>query len=157
MIQKEKTITVYVSEDGKEFTQSDKCKQWEQHLKLNQLHQKLIECNFHDTCRIRPYFHNTKIKFIGRAGSIWNTTAKKLTTNNSYLLMNGRMGNGDDRVRYKFHGSTIVMLKYSTDADWSDQEYLCSLPSSWIDLPIKNLKQEVKKFITHRNETLFKS
>ena len=62
--------------------------------------------------------------------------------------MGGRMGNGDDRVRYKLRGSTIVMIKYSTDGN--KQEFLCSIPSSWIDLKIEDLKIEVDKYIVNR-------
>ena len=62
--------------------------------------------------------------------------------------MGGRMGNGDDRVRYKLRGSTIVMIKYSTDD--SQQEHLCSIPSDWIKLNIEELKLEVDRFITDR-------
>ncbi len=62
--------------------------------------------------------------------------------------MGGRMGNGDDRVRYKLRGSTIVMLKYSTDGN--EQEFLCSIPSNWIDLKVEDLKIEVDKFLESR-------
>lgn len=58
------------------------------------------------------------------------------------------MGNGDDRVRYKLRGSTIVMIKYSTDDN--EQEYLCSIPSSWVKLSIEDLKIEVDTFISNR-------
>ena len=62
--------------------------------------------------------------------------------------MGGRMGNGDDRVRYKLRGSTIVMIKYSTDDN--EQEYLCSIPSDWLKLNIEQLRIEVDKFIEDR-------
>lgn len=140
---RKKEITVYVSNDNKEFRTEKECKKWEQHLVLDGLHKKLIECDFHSRCKIRPYFHNSDIKFIGGK---W--TSKDLGTNNSYLLMGGRMGNGDDRVRYKLRGSTIIMLKYSTDD--SEQEFLCSIPSNWIDLDITSLKIEVDKYIINR-------
>lgn len=109
---KKKEITVYVSDDNKEFMSEMECKEWDKHLVLDKLHKKLIECNFHSRCKIRPYFHNK------------------------------------DRVRYKLRGSTIVMLKYSTDSD--EQEFLCSIPSNWINLNIEDLKIEVNKFIKNR-------
>jgi hypothetical protein len=138
-----KQITLYVSNDNKEFLSEKDCKLWEQHLKLDQLHKNLIQCDFHGRCKIRPYYHNTEIKFIGG-----RNTSKDLSSDNSYILMHGRMGNGNDMVRYKIHGSTIVMLKYSTDSN--DQEFLCSIPSSWIDIPVDNLKTEVDKFLENR-------
>jgi hypothetical protein len=140
---RKKEITVYVSTDNKEFNSEKDCKQWEQHLVLDELHKKLIECDFHGRCKIKPYFHNSDIKFIGG-----KYTSKDLASNNSYLLMGGRMGNGDDRVRYKLRGSTIVMIKYSTDDN--EQEFLCSIPSSWIKLNLEELKSEVDNFITNR-------
>lgn len=140
---RKKEVTVYVSTDKREFNSEKECKEWEQHLVLDELHNKLIECDFHSRCKIRPYFHNTDIKFIGG-----KYTLKELASNNSYLLMGGRMGNGDDRVRYELRGSTIVMIKYSTDNN--EQEYLCSIPSSWIKLSIEYLKSEVNDFISKR-------
>lgn len=140
---KKKEITVYVSSDDKEFTSEKDCMIWEKHLALNKLHKKLLECDFHCRCKIKPYFHNIDIKFIGS-----QYTSKELSNNNSYLLMGGRMGNGDDRVRYKLKGSKITMIKYSTDD--TEQEFLCSIPSSWINLPIDVLKIEVDKFIENR-------
>lgn len=140
---KKKEITVYVSADNKEFNSEKECKKWEQHLVLDKLHKKLIECDFHSRCKIRPYFHNTYINFIGD-----KYTSKDLASNNSYLLMSGRMSNGDDRVRYKLRGSTIVIIKYSTDDN--KQEYLCSIPSSWVKLNIEELKFEVDNFISKR-------
>ena len=138
---RKKEITVYVSTDNKEFNSEKECKKWEQHIVLDELHKKLIECDFHSRCKIRPYFHNSDIKFIGG-----KYTSKDLASNNSYLLMGGRMGNGDDRVRYKLRGSTIVMIKYSNN----EQEHLCSIPSDWIKLNIEELKLDVDRFITDR-------
>ena len=140
---RKKEVTVYVSTDNKEFNSENECKKWEDHLVLDELHKKLIECDFHSRCKIRPYFHNNDIKFIGD-----KYTSKDLAINNSYLLMGGRMGNGDDRVRYKLRGSIIVMLKYSTDDN--EQEYLCSIPSDWVKLNIEELKVEVDNFIAKR-------
>lgn len=140
---RKKEVTVYVSTDNKEFQSEKDCKKWEEHLVLNELHKKLIECDFHSRCKIRPYFHNVDIKFIGG-----KHTSKDLANNNSYLLMGGRMGNGDDRVRYKLRGSTIVMIKYSTDDN--EQGYLCSIPSSWIKLNIEELRFKVDEFISKR-------
>ena len=143
MKQIKKEIDVYISEDGKEFYCPKECKKWEEHVVLDQLHKNLIECNFHGRCKIRPYYHNVDIKHIGG-----RFTEKNLASDNSYMLMGGRMGNGDDRVRYKLHGSTIVMIKYSTDDN--KQEFLCSIPSSWIKLKIEDLQIEVDKFIENR-------
>lgn len=138
-----KEITVYVSTDNEEFNSETECKEWEQYLVLDGLHKKLIECDFHSRCKIKPYFHNADIKFIGG-----KDTSKDLSSNISYLLMGGRMGNGDDRVRYKLRGSTIVMIKYSTHDN--EQEFLCSISSNWIDLKFEDLKIEVDKFIENR-------
>lgn len=138
-----KEITVYVSTDNKEFTSEKDCKKWEHHLVLDELHKKLIECDFHIRCKIKPYFHNSDIKFIGG-----KYISKDLASNNSYLLMGGRMGNGDDRVRYKLRGSRILMIKYSTDSN--EQEFMCSIPSNWIELDIEQLRIEVDKFIENR-------
>lgn len=140
---RKKEITVYVSTDNKEFNSENDCKKWEQHLILEELHKKLILCDFHSRCKIKPYYHNYDIKFIGG-----KHTSKDLASNNSYLLVGGRMGNGDDRVRYKLRGSTIVMIKYSTDDN--EQEFLCSIPSGWIELNIEQLRIEVDKFIENR-------
>lgn len=139
-----KEVTVYVSTDNKEFSSASECKKWETHLKLSKLHQNLLMCDFHSRCVIVPYFHNSTIMFIGN-----KHTSKDLAPNNSYLLMGGRMGNGDDRVRYKLRGSTIAMLRYSTDS--IEQTFLCSIPSKWIDLSIDDLKTEVDKFVAKRN------
>jgi hypothetical protein len=126
-----------------DYPSESDCKKREQHLILDELHKKLILCDFHSRCKIRPYYHNFDIKFIGG-----KYISKDLASNNSYLLMDGRMGNGDDRVRYKLRGSTIVMIKYSTDDN--EQEFLCSIPSSWIGLNIEQLRIEVDKFIENR-------
>lgn len=140
---RKKEITVYISKDEKEFHSESSCKEWEEHLVLDQLHKNLLKCNFHPRCKIQPYFHNSQIKFIGST-----MTDLNLARNNSYRLVMGRMGNGDDRVRYKMHGSTIVMIKYYTDDN--EQDFLCSIPSKWIDLPIDELQIEVDDFISKR-------
>lgn len=140
---KKKEIIVYVSKDQKNFLSESDCKEWEQHLVFDQLHKNLLKCDFHPRCKIQPYFHNSEIKFIG--GTM---TDINLDINNSYLLVRGRMGNGDDRVRYKSHGSKIVMLKHYTDDN--EEEYLCSIPTKWIDLSVDELQIEVDEYIRNR-------
>lgn len=138
-----KQITVYVSTDGKEFDSTSDCKKWEKHLRLDAFHKKLLACNFHARCKIEPYFHNVEIKFMGTAH-----TSPNLSNNNSYCLMGGRMGNGDDRIRYKLRGGTIAFIRYSTDDN--EQKYICSIPSEWMNLDMENLQQQVDKFIEER-------
>jgi hypothetical protein len=140
---RKKEITVYVSKDGIEFLTETKCKKWEKHLVLDQLHKNLIKCNFHSRCKIQPYFHNYDVKFIGSS-----MTQKDLDKDNSYRLVMGRMGNGDDRVKYRFHGSTITMIKYYTHDD--EQDFLCSIPANWVHLYVEALQIEVDEFIQNR-------
>lgn len=138
-----KQITIYIANDNKEFSTENECLKWEIHLRLDQFHKNLLLCNFHPRCKIIPYYHNRDISAIGN-----EYTDKNLSPNNSYLLMGGRMGNGDDRVRYKLHGSTITLLRYSTDDN--EQKFICSLPTKWMDLSLDDLQIEVDKFVGER-------
>ena len=145
-----KKVTVYIAWDGAEFTSERKCKNWETHLALDALHKNLLESDFHSRYRISSYFHNRQIDFLGN-GSGWYF--EDLREDNSFLLMGGRMGNGDDRVRYNVSGKgqKIVLLKFDTE-DSTNQRYLGSLPMHWLTLPIDELRPEVDIFIKNHNQ-----
>lgn len=154
----EKTITVFRSIDGVEFLKEEECikhenmflrkkKEQESYSLINELHKKLLLCDFHGRYKIIPYFHNREIKFIGG-----KYTENKLSKDYSYMLMGGRMGNGDDRVRYKIRSDkSILLLKYNTDdSDFDKQEYFGKIPYFWINLSQEDLQKEVDEYISKR-------
>jgi hypothetical protein len=144
------TITTYIANDGSRFLNEKSCLEHESYTLLNELHQKLIECNFHRRFKIVPYFHNTEISNIGG-----NYAQQKLDNYQnetpSYILMRGRMGNGDDRVRYKMRGKKyILLLRYSHDVDVKEQVYLGKIPYIWTTLSKDELQTEVDNYIAKR-------
>ena len=110
---------------------------------IKKLHIDLMKCEFHKQFKIRPYLHNKNII------NIHNDYANTLNDNLSYVLMHGRMGNGNDIIRYKKRGSSIVLLKYNSES-LDKQEYLGSIPYNWINLNIDELKIEVDKYTSER-------
>lgn len=71
----------------------------------------------------------------------------------SYLFVVGRMGNWNDRIKYKLHGTKIALILYNTLND-VEPNYLWSIPLSWANLDLKNLYEDVELFLSKR--TLFK-
>jgi hypothetical protein len=133
-------VTTYIANDGSRFTNEKDCKEHENLMLLNNLHKMLIKCNFHnDITTIGNRFIQEELdEFVGETPS--------------YLLMGGRMGNGDCRVRYKIRGvKHILLLRYSHDVDIPDQVYLGKIPYSWTTLSKDELQIEVDNYIIQRN------
>jgi hypothetical protein len=145
-----KLVTTYIANDGSRFTTEKDCKEHENLVLLNNLHKMLIKCNFHDRFKIIPYFHNRDITTIGN-GFVQEKLNEYVGETPSYLLMGGRMGNGDCRVRYKIRGKKhILLLRYSHDSDIPDQVYLGKIPYSWTTLSKDELQIEVDNYIANR-------
>ncbi len=144
-----KEVTVYVSTDGKEFNTPKECKYHEAFTIIENLHKKLITCDFHSGFKIVPYFHNRDITHIGKhQGACWVDTGLH-NTDASYVLMHGRMGNGNCRVRYKKRGDSILLIRYNTDGQTSPV-YLGKIPYSWTLLEMGELQAQVDTYLANR-------
>lgn len=123
------------------------------YAKLSKLHNELIKLNFYERFKIRPFFHNKQITNIKPS----NKEIKRIDDNRlSYLLMTGRMGNGDTRIILKTKGNNIVLIKYHTDNELdSKPEYLGRIPMEWVYLDLDKLNIETNKFIKLRNDNTF--
>lgn len=141
-----KTVQVFVSHDEEEFTSEKDCREHERDLKIKALHSKLLDCNFHKRFKIVPYFHNYEVTNLGPA-SYWK---EELDDNLSFVLVRGRMGNGDDRVKYRKNGKNLVLIRYSLDADIAEQVYLGKIPYSWTELNQEELQVAVDEYLSKR-------
>lgn len=135
-------VITYVSKDGQEFSDRKECMQYEEYITINNLHKKLLLLNFHHRFSIQPFFHNIEINNIS-----CQYPQENLKSDMSYLLMRGRVGNGDDRVRYKKRGEKIILLRYSTDSD--QVIYLGHIPYFWVNTDL--LESYVNDYFLRRN------
>lgn len=153
-----KEIKVYVSKDGSEYYTEKECRENDNFIDIKKLHKKLLECNFYKRYKIVPYFHNYDVTCIEPRSELkeylYDTYDKKGNTREScapsYVLVYGRMGNGNDYVRLKKRGNKIILLKWSDDSDIRDVDYLGTIPSKWIDMDLEELQKEVDTFISKR-------
>lgn len=139
----EKVIKFYVSEDGKEYDSKEKCLEHEKFLKIRLLHYKLNQLNFYKRFKIVPYFHNYQVTNIEP-----NDKGFYESKNFYYTLVSGRMGNSDDKIRFKIRGNNILLLRYNNDDQ--EQHYVGKIPKNWLDLTLEELSIEVEKYISNR-------
>lgn len=139
-----KVVTFYESLDGILFDSKEECVEHESNIGIQNLHNKLIECDFHQRFSIEPYFHNVLIENLGKR------VQKELDDRNSFRLMSGRMGNGDCRVRYKKRNKNIILLRYNTD-NFEQEHYLGKLPIEWLDMDLTSLNVAVNDYFEKLN------
>ena len=139
----EKIIKVYVSDDGKEFESIKDCHYHENYLKLLPLHEKLVELKFYDRFKIVPYYHNFDVKVIRPKSKLMDGVYT------SFVIVYGRMGNGDCRVRLKIRGENILLIRYNTDGE-SKPVYLGKIPLSWCDMDDQQLEKSVEEYLSNR-------
>jgi hypothetical protein len=131
--------TIYRSNDGKDFESKESCINHENKLKtLKNIFNKLVDENFFQNYKIVPFIHNVKIDNLGNP--------KKSDWNNKYcgyVLMGGRMGNGDTVVSFKLRNNKLLIFRWSTD-DSEDKRYLGSII-------INNRKEKLNKIVKNIN------
>jgi len=102
---------VYKSDDGKYFTNTESCIKYETDLnKLKKVFNKLVDDNFFENYKIVPFFHNWDVTTLGKPSkSNWNDNYR------GYILVHGRMSNGDTIVTFKLRKNKLLIFRYDTD------------------------------------------
>jgi hypothetical protein len=103
--------TIYESNDGKQFPNQESCIKHETELKkLKKVFNKLVDENFFENYKIIPFFHNREVTTLGKPSkSNWKDKYK------GYILVHGRMGNGDTIVTFKLRKNKLLIFRYDTD------------------------------------------
>ena len=161
----------YKSFDGIKFKTEKECKEWETHIKLKDLHKKLLLCHFHSRCKVVPYeINGTTLKDINPAPFFTYLHREELNNKNVYIV-GYRICYYDNTdydvlgylkqsappipyyqplhgVTYRLRGGKVILLRcFKTH---KEKPYLCTIPSKWIDLPIEELKKEVEVYLLKR-------
>lgn len=161
----------YKSFDGIKFKTEKECRDWETHIKLKDLHRKLLLCHFHSRCKVVPYeINGTTLKDINPAPLDKHLHSEELNNKNVYVVYHkicyydnpnyGVIGHINQYIRelsylkplhgvtYRLRGSKVILLRcFKTH---KEKPYLCTIPSKWIDLPIEELKKEVEDYLLKR-------
>jgi hypothetical protein len=114
---------IYKSIDGKQFNDKDICVKHENKLSLiKKTFDDLVDQNFFPNYNIRPFFHNREITTLENPKkSDWKPQYR------GYVLMHGRMGNGDTIITFKIRGNKLLIFRYDTD-DAEKKIYMGSIP-----------------------------
>lgn len=148
MKRQQKTITLYITNDNKEFTTEADCIAYENHLnhlKLKEFHEKLIDCKFHQRYTIKPVFDSNGTKYDTLLSII--PCVNLAVQDNSYLLVNNY------RIKYKLKGKNIVLILYNSAK--KIMEYEGTIPSYWMKLSINDLKLAIDNFFIDRSRDNF--
>ncbi len=107
---------VYVAKDGKRFNDKNTCIKHENKIKYIQtIFENLVEQNFFPNYNIKPFFHNREITNLGNPKKEdWKPEYR------GYVLMHGRMGNGDTIVTFKLRRNKLLIFRYDTDDEESE-------------------------------------
>lgn len=135
--------TIYQANDGKQFSNGESCVKHETDLnKLKRVFNKLVDDNFFENYKIVPFFHNTEVTTLGKPRkSDWKDKYK------GYILVHGRMGNGDTIVTFKLRKNKLLIFRYDTDDSHLDgMRYMGSVS---LELPrklkIKKIMNQIKE------------
>lgn len=142
---KSKVITVYVSDDNIEFDTKKNCIIHDNFLKFSKLHEALIKLDFYKRFKIKPYFHNSDVTNISPRSELIKGDNNFIY----YVLVRGRMGNGNDIIRFKFRKNHILILKCDTD-DVRNQEYIGKIPTTWLNKTSDEISYDVEKYLSQR-------
>ena len=129
--------TIYKSDSGKEFVCKDDCiKHENKSKKLRKIFNKLVDEKFFPNYKIKPFFHNVEISTLGNPSkSDWKEKYQ------GYVLMHGRMGNGNTIVSFKLRKNKLLIFRWDTDSCESEgKRYLGSIT-------FDNRKEKLEKII----------
>lgn len=133
--------TIYVANDGKKFTNKEKCKRHENGLlKIKKIFYKLVDENFFENYKIVPFVHNHEVTNLGKPRkSDWKDHYR------GYILVHGRMGNGDTIVTFKLRKNKLLIFRYDTDDYYNGKRYMGSINiENPRRLKIKKILKEVQ-------------
>jgi len=105
-------------------------------LKMKKIFDKLVDENFFENYKIVPFYHNYKVTNLGNPSK--NDWIDKYQ---GYVLVHGRMGNGNTIVSFKLRGNKLLIFRWDTDDSESDgKRYMGSII-------VGNRKEKIKKLI----------
>ena len=130
-------IIIYKAFDGKEFTDKEDCLKRETYLtNLKKVFDKLVDEDFFKNYKIKPFYHNYEVTCLGSP-----TKDSWIPRYNGYVLVRGRMGNGDTVISFKLKRNKLLIFMWDTDDSESEgKKYMGSIT-------LDNRKEKLKKLI----------
>lgn len=78
--------------------------------RIRKIFYKLVEDNFFESYKIKPFFHNRLIENLGKPSkNNWSDVYC------GYILVYGRYGNGNTIVTFKLRNDKLLIFRYDTD------------------------------------------
>ena len=102
---------IYKALDGREFDTEEKCIKHENKLlKLKRVFDKFVDEGVFPNYKIPTFYHNYDVSSLGKPSkSDWSYRYR------GYVLVHGRMGNGDTVVSFKIRGNKLLVFRWDTD------------------------------------------
>lgn len=131
---------IYKALDGREFDTEEKCIKHENKLlKLKRVFDKFVDEGVFPNYKIPTFYHNYDVSSLGKPSkSDWSYRYR------GYVLVHGRMGNGDTVVSFKIRGNKLLVFRWDTDDSESEgRKYLGSIVINDRLEKIKKIKEKI--------------